>query len=234
MVENKVSSGPSAAYSQNVTRLAFVGAAAFLALLALLHVLEPEFNPSWRLISEYEIGNCGWMMRLAFFSLGLSCLALPVAVRRYAGTLDGRIGLVLLAFVAAGLIGAGVFVTDPITAPTNALTTSGNLHNLCALVVIPGFLIAVTLIERGLPRNEDWASMRRWLPWATALVWLGFLAFVVSIFIFMPSRSGFGPDVLVGWPNRFMMITYPAWLMIVGWFTGWRILSIKRIETERN
>ena len=31
----------------------------FLGLLALLHVLEPEFAPSWRMISEYELGSVG-------------------------------------------------------------------------------------------------------------------------------------------------------------------------------
>jgi Mn2+/Fe2+ NRAMP family transporter len=49
------------------------------------YVLEPEFNPSWRMICEYELGNYGWMMRLAFFSLALSCLAIPVTVRPYVG-----------------------------------------------------------------------------------------------------------------------------------------------------
>jgi len=28
----------------------------FLALLPLLHILEPEIDPSWRMISEYELG----------------------------------------------------------------------------------------------------------------------------------------------------------------------------------
>ena len=34
-----------------------VFAAMFLALLILLHVLKPEFDPTWRMISEYEIGR---------------------------------------------------------------------------------------------------------------------------------------------------------------------------------
>ena len=41
--------------------------AIFLGLLALLHFLKPELDPAWRMISEYEIGRFGWMMRLAFF-----------------------------------------------------------------------------------------------------------------------------------------------------------------------
>lgn len=32
---------------------------AFLGFLLLLHILEPEFDPSWRMISEYELGRYG-------------------------------------------------------------------------------------------------------------------------------------------------------------------------------
>jgi hypothetical protein len=65
MIKNEISSEPLA-LSQNAARLAFVGAAAFMVLLAILHVLEPEFNPAWRMISEYELGSYGWMMSFAF------------------------------------------------------------------------------------------------------------------------------------------------------------------------
>ena len=38
-------------------------------LLGSLHLLEPEFNPSWRFLSQYELGEFGWLMRLAFLAL---------------------------------------------------------------------------------------------------------------------------------------------------------------------
>ncbi len=63
-------------------RISFAASAAFLALLAALHLLRPELDPSWRFISEYELGAHGWLMRLAFLSLALSRGALCVAVSR--------------------------------------------------------------------------------------------------------------------------------------------------------
>jgi hypothetical protein len=35
----------------------------------------------------------------------------------------------------------------------------------------------------------------------------------------MVGQSGgdFGPDVLVGWPNRFEVVAYSVWLMVVAW-----------------
>ena len=54
---------------------------AFLAILSVLHVLEPEFNPP-HLISEYQLGRFGWLMSLAFFCLGAASLALFAAARQ--------------------------------------------------------------------------------------------------------------------------------------------------------
>ncbi|HEY3422212.1 MAG TPA: DUF998 domain-containing protein [Methanocellaceae archaeon] len=222
MIKNKVASRPSATLSQNAALLAFAGAVAWVALILMLHVLEPEFDPSWRMISEYELGSYGWMMQLAFFSMGLGCLATLVALWPYVQSIVGRIGLVLLA--VAGFIGsgAGIFLTDPITASVNAATLSGAMHTVCGFVFILGFPIAVTLIGYGLARSQAWTPMRRWLPFATGLVWLGFLAFIVSLIIFVPGKGGFGPDVLIGLPNRFMAVSYAAWLMIAAWYAGWR------------
>jgi hypothetical protein len=46
---------------------AILFAALSLLMLLLLHLLEPELDPAWRMISEYEIGRFGWLVRLAFF-----------------------------------------------------------------------------------------------------------------------------------------------------------------------
>jgi hypothetical protein len=44
--------------------------AATLRLLASLHVLSPEFDPSWRVISEYALGRYGWLLSLMFLAWG--------------------------------------------------------------------------------------------------------------------------------------------------------------------
>lgn len=221
MSENKITSEPSSTFSQNAARLAFAGAAIWVILIVVLHILEPEFDPSWRMLSEYELGSYGWMMQLAFFSMGLACLATLVAVWPYMQNTIGRIGLVSLA--VAGIIGsgAGVFITDPITAPASAATLSGAMHTICGFVFILGFPIAATLIGHGLARSKALTPMRRWLPFATALIWVGVLSFIMSLIIFVPGNGGFGPHVLIGWPNRLMAMTYAAWLLIIAWYIGW-------------
>src|SRR5262245_8114629 len=64
---------------------------AFLAILCVLHALEPEFNPP-HLISEYQLGRFGWLMSLAFFCLGAAWLGLVAAARREIDTRPGTVG----------------------------------------------------------------------------------------------------------------------------------------------
>src|SRR5215203_2728567 len=84
-------------------RLSFAAAVTFLVLLAALHLIKPGFDPSWRMVSEYEIGRYGWIMQLAFLSLALSCVTLFVAIRSQAQTTGGRIGMAFLLLSAAGM-----------------------------------------------------------------------------------------------------------------------------------
>lgn len=51
--------------------LAILATSAAILLLAALHVLSPEFSPSWRVISEYAFGHYGWVLSLMFLSSGI-------------------------------------------------------------------------------------------------------------------------------------------------------------------
>src|SRR5215213_5372226 len=109
MAENTATDKPATAISLVAARLSFAAAATFLVLLAALHLIKPELDPSWRVVSEYEIGRYGWMMVLAFLSLAFSCVTLFVAIRSQIRTIGGRIGLALLLVSAAGMTIAALF-----------------------------------------------------------------------------------------------------------------------------
>ena len=106
---------PTAATSRTAACLSFAAAAAFLVLLAVLHLLKPGLDPSWRMVSEYEIGRHGWVMRLAFLCLACVCVALFAAVRSRVWTTGGEVGLAFLLLSALGMTVAAVFASDPIT-----------------------------------------------------------------------------------------------------------------------
>lgn len=207
--------------SDAAERIAVVLSAAFLAILFLLHFLEPEFDPSWRMISEYELGRYGWMMTLAFFCWGGSGFTLTAALWSSLRTFGGRIGRGWFLLLGAALFGAGIFITSAIT--DTMPSTANTLHTVCGAIVILTFPIAASLVARSLTRNLEWTGARHWLLWVTLLVWLGQIAFFGSIIIsnaINPSAGRVGLEVYLGWPNRFMVVVYNIWLILVALYAA--------------
>jgi hypothetical protein len=208
---------PATAISRKAALISFAGAATFVVLLAVLHLIKPGLDPSWRFISEYAIGDYGWMMVLAFLSLAVGYVSLFVAIRSQLRTIAGRIGLALLLVSALGLAIAAVFTTDPITVSEDAVTTAGTLHNLGGTLGI-AMPFAAALVGWKLARNPAWSSSKRPLLWVTGMALVAFVVSFVSLSIMVSqSRGEFGPDVPVGWANRLEMLAYCVWLMTVAW-----------------
>lgn len=189
------------------------GTATFVALLAVLHGLKPEIDPSWRFISEYAIGRHGWLMQLAFFSLAVGYLALAAALRPRLRSIGGRVGLVMMVVSAVGLIVAGLFTTDPITTSADAATTNGQLHSLGGTLGM-AMPFATAFVTWKMARDAAWAG-RRWLVAAAVIAIGGFVVSLASLgFMLSASNGEFGPSVLVGWPNRLEVLGYCVWLVV--------------------
>ena len=198
------------------SRMSVIFSTTFISILFLLHFLKPELDPSWRMISEYEIGRYGWLMRLAFFCWGSSVLALLVALWGSLRTIGGKVGYAWLVLIGIALFGAGIFVTNAITDTTTS--TANSLHTLCGAFVIMTFPIASSLVVGSLARNEEWSAARRQQFWMEILVWFSMFAFFGSIIIstaINPSAGRVGPEVYLGWPNRLLVVIYNIWLITI-------------------
>ncbi len=196
------------------TSILLIGA--FLVILVLLHFLEPEFSPSWRMISEYEIGRYGWLMSVAFFCWGLGVLDLQMVLSRSLQTTWGKVGRWWLIVIAVAMIAAGIFRTNAIT--DNTVSLDDTLHALCGAIVIMTFPIAASLVGRSLARNAKWTQARGWLLWGTLFCWLSLLVFFGSIVVsglIHPGVGRAGPQVYLGWPNRLMVLMYSVWMIVV-------------------
>ena len=194
-----------------------VFASAFLAILFTLHFLKRELDPAWRMISEYEIGRLGWMMRLAFFSWGASVLAMLITIWPSLQPISGTISRWWFVLIAIALFGAGIFKTNPITENTpNRVNT---IHTICGAIVILTFPIAATLAVRSLLHNPPWSASQGQLIFGTVLAWIGVVAYFASIIISRTKDPKAGeaghPPVYMGWPNRFNVVTYIIWIIII-------------------
>ncbi|HVN81339.1 MAG TPA: DUF998 domain-containing protein [Terriglobia bacterium] len=193
-----------------------VFAAIFFAILILLHFLKREFDPTWRMISEYEIGRFGWMMRIAFFCWGASTLALLITIWPSLGSISGTISRGWLVLIVIAQFGAGIFKTNPIT--ETAPNPTNTLHTLFGMIVILTFPIVASLAVHSLLQNDIWLPSQGQLIFGTVLVWIGLIAYFASIIISRiidPSVERVGPKVYQGWPNRFMAATYVIWLILI-------------------
>ena len=194
-----------------------VFAALFLAILFLLHFLKRELDPSWRMISEYEIGRFGWMMRLAFFCWGASVLALLITIWPVLLPISGTISRWWLVLIVIALFGAGIFKTDPITNDTRSLVNT--IHKICGTIVILTFPIAATLAIRSLLHNPLWSAYQGILIFGVVLAWIGMVAYFATVVISRvkdPKAGEVGsPHILMGWPNIFNVVTYIVWIIII-------------------
>jgi len=131
------------------------------------------------------------------------------------------IGILLLLVAAVGLSMGALFPTDPITvAPENASPTA-RLHALAVLIGNPPFLLAALLLLIAIWGNGVWEGVRVPLLILTTLIWLSLAAMIAIAAILLPRNGGFGPAVMIGWPNRVLMLSYAGWLMAAAWPFAW-------------
>src|SRR5262245_45766348 len=157
--------------SVSAARLAIGLAAAALLLLASLHVLSPEFDPSWRMVSEYATGRYGWVLSLMFAAWAFSSWALAVTVAFQVRTTAGKVGLLFLAAAGLGEAMASVFdISHP-------------LHELAGLIGIGSLPVAAMLISLSLTRTPMWLRSKKVLLWTASLTWVSVLLLAATFVI---------------------------------------------------
>ena len=182
-----------------------------IVLVISLHYLEPEFDPSWRMLSEYSLGKYGVIMRLAFILGGTGVMACGAALWHPAGFLS--LGLPL---VALGPIGAAFIDTDPITTPRSEMTARSKVHAGLGSLFILGFPPAATCAGIGASMHSAAGQL---LAWAVLIPWAGMIWFLAATLRFGRTGAVGKPDALIGWPNRFSMLAYLAWVVLAGILT---------------
>jgi hypothetical protein len=203
-----------------MSRLAVASSIAVLVLLASLHALSPELDPSWRMVSEYANGSYGWVLSLMFVAWALSSWALALAVWSQVKTTAGKVGLVFL--VAAGIGEAMASIFDIRHA----------LHSVAAMIGIPSLATAAMLMSVSLARNPGWAPVKKALLWTANSTWLSLVLMAGAFALFVATYKQAGGDMSagtpitsipagviawMGWANRLVIIAYCVWVMTVAW-----------------
>jgi hypothetical protein len=209
--------------ASTAARRALAAGAAFLLLLVIVHFAKPDLDPSYRPISEYALGDYGFLMTLAFLAWGSSAVSLAVALRPHVRSLGGRIGLAFLVIGGAGPILAAIFPMDSSQTPADAMTTSGHLHSLGA-VLGDGIPLGAAFITWSLVRRSPaWSNVRWPLITTAALAWVGAFVMTATLAAAMSETGGQPePNLALGWPARFMIVGYMSWILTVARFAAIR------------
>ncbi len=201
-----ISTKPVSAFELSAARASIAFGVLFILLLGSLHLLEPEFDPTWRFISEYTLGSFGWLMTLAFLALAASLASAGALVFSQIRSAVGYIGLGVLALAVVGLLIAATFKTDPISTNPEDLTLSGKMHVLGASLDYSP--VAFLLLSFSLARNQAWQPTRKWLFFTAGIS----LIITVAFILMLPQDGMFGPGVLAGLFGRFLVVSYLGWV----------------------
>ncbi len=203
-----------------VAALATVAAAVTLVSLISLHFLSPEFDPSFRQVSEYALGHYGRVLTLMFLSWAISSWALAAAIRSQISTKGGRIGWWFLIIAGLGEALASVFdVTHEVG------------HGIAGLLGVLGFPVAAVLLSVALGRVETWQRARKPLLWLANLSWLGVLLLIATLILMTmqlakangghlpqhaPKHLPPGVIGLAGWADRLIIVIPCLWVIVAG------------------
>jgi hypothetical protein len=178
-----------------------------------------DYDPMRHAISSLSVGEPGWIQVATFIATGLLILAFAIELQRALRGPSGSVwGPLLVGSVGVGLIGAGLFVTDPLNGyppgtpmlPTER-TAHGILHDLFGVPFFLGLPIACLVFARFFGRQGE----RGW-------TWYSLLSGIGMFTVFFVARLGFRllptyPDLAAsfGLLQRITVTLGLAWLTLL-------------------
>jgi hypothetical protein len=195
--------------------VAVLAVALSCASLVLLHLLSPEFAPSWRMVSEYANGQHRWLLTFVFTWWALSSFALLAALWPASASALGKAGLLFLLLAGVGqAMGALFDVNHP-------------LHGAAAMIGIPSLCLAAVLLNAALGGHPGIEAPPRW---AAHLPWISFALMIGTLLLLFSALRSAGIEVgpkaqpleelppgvsgYVGWANRLLFAASYLWVAL--------------------
>jgi hypothetical protein len=140
-----------------------IGPVLFVTVFTVEGWLRPGYDWRSMYVSELALGPRGWVQIANFALYGVLQLvfASGMAAEFPNGTAS-RAGPLVLRLIGVGLIGAGVFVMDPLSTPIASMSLSGWLHGLGGRLVFYGWPASCFIFVRRFREEPAWRSLAPW------------------------------------------------------------------------
>ena len=172
--------------------------AVFPLVVVVLQIVQAgHYHPLRQAVSELALGRAGWLMAIAFCSIGTGSLLVALVLRQI--VTHPRVGPALLA--VAGLLSfVSAFVHADGSGPT---TTHGRIHQFVGIATFILILAAMFSLVRALRGTPTWGRLA-----TPTLAW----AFTAVTCFFLVPISG---TAYFGVAQRLMLATFISWQLTV-------------------
>jgi hypothetical membrane protein len=193
-----------------------IGGPLFVATFLIEGATRPNYDPLRHPVSSLAFGDFGWIQTANFLVAGLLMLAFAIGLRRAFRPPEGSTwGPLLVGVWAVGLLGAGLFVTDPVSGyppgtpdRMSGYSCHGALHDLFSLFAFVALGVACFVFGRRFAgRGEHGRAI------------YSVVSGIVFVVAFVLSSAGFGQAAglvdLAGLFQRVAVIVGFGWLTLI-------------------
>lgn len=202
-----------------IAQLAMASGALSLVSLLALHFVSPEYQPSWRMVSEYALGKHKWLITAFFYLWGISSVFLSLLLWQVVTTWWGQLGVALLFLSAVGEIMGGLF------------DVKHKWHGMAFGLGVPSLPIAALLIGYNLIGHDNWRTYGNTILISSHATWLSLVTMALAMGVMFtgfkkagivmdqhtapPEKVPEGVIALGGYANRILVLCYVGWLILI-------------------
>lgn len=154
--------------------IGIVGICGFVLAYVALHFLNPDSSVIDAPLSDYALGDYGWLNGAANLSAAVGLIAIALGLRlTLAPGKRVTASWVLIFMTGAGFIVSGLFATDGLEA-TEA-TAEGIIHIIASMVSMLSSIVAVWMLRGVFSRDSGYRYLSRTQHWFAVLITIAFV-----------------------------------------------------------
>jgi len=212
-------------FIRNMFYLGFIGPILFIAIFLIEGWRRPEYKPIYHMVSSLSIGRSGWIQIINFILCGISILGLAAGLRMINDSGNVSLfGFTMMIILGVSLIGAGIFVTDPVLgypiSSDDNVTLTGTLHNVFSLVVFISLPIVIVIMLNSFSDELSWKGWAVYSIITLVLFIIFFISFMTASVFLEMGKVNIAP---IGLLQRITIIIGWSWIAVFSYLLNSRV-----------